>query len=298
MDLMYHFALPFMGFGIVTFSVVLLFVFGVSAYATLKFALKPLQEISDSAAAISTRALHARLDTKSVPSEIAPLVDSFNRVLGRLEHGFRVQQDFLATAAHELKTPLALIRAQIELMEASDHRGAVLNDVEQMARQVQQLLLLAEASEIHSYRFAVVDVHETVMEAARFLQRAAEAADVTLVTPEYASGPPCLADRGALFTLLKNVLENAIEHAPRGSEVQVDIHDATVSVRDWGPGVSEEQLPHLFSRFWRGAHRRDQGAGLGLAICQEVALAHGWTLTAHREDPGLRVCLSRPRPSK
>ena len=106
-----EFTLPFMGAGVVIFSLVLLIVFGICAYVTLEYTLRPLRKLSESATSISPRALHARLRTETVPSEIAPLVHSFNRALDRLEHGYRVQQEFLATAAHELKTPLALIRA-------------------------------------------------------------------------------------------------------------------------------------------------------------------------------------------
>ncbi|HVK56599.1 MAG TPA: ATP-binding protein [Burkholderiales bacterium] len=288
------FSLPFMGAGITLFSLVLLFVFGACAYAMLRYTLKPLRELSDSAAAISPRSLHARLQTNAVPTEIAPLVDSFNRVLERLEQGYRIQQEFLSTAAHELKTPLALIRAQIELIEDGHDRSSLLNDVKHMTRQVQQLLLLAEASEVQNYSFTVVDVQEVAQEAANYLQRMADAADVNVVTPDNASGVQWLADRGALFTLFKNMLENAIQHAPPGTEVRVEVNTAAVSVRDWGPGVNQEQLSQIFSRFWRGAHRRDHGAGLGLTICQEIALAHGWTLSAHRANPGLRLCLSPP----
>ena len=93
------FALPFAGVGILLFSLVLLVVFGVWGYVTLRYALKPLRKISDSAAAISPQSLHGRLETSGVPMEIEPLVDSFNRALARLEQGYRIQQEFLATAA-------------------------------------------------------------------------------------------------------------------------------------------------------------------------------------------------------
>ena len=95
-----------------------------------------------------------------------------------------------------------------------------------------------------------------------------------------------------MFTLLKNLLENAIQHAPQGTEVRVDVGATVVTVRDWGPGASPEQLPKMFLRFWRGAHRRDHGAGLGLTICQEIALAHGWMLSAHSANPGLLLRLT------
>ncbi|WP_149195732.1 ATP-binding protein [Luteimonas suaedae] len=286
-----EFTLPFMGAAVVIFSVLLLVVFGICAYVTLGYTLKPLRKLSESATSISPRALHARLRTEAVPSEIAPLVHSFNRALDRLEHGYRVQQEFLATAAHELKTPLALIRAQVELREEGEDRDALLGDVEHMTRQVQQLLLLAEASEVQNYGFATTDVQEVAQDVVAYLQRMAEAAHVH-VTLSGASVARWQADRGALFTLLKNLLENAIEHAPRGTEVQVEVDAETVTVRDSGPGVDPQHLSQMFSRFWRGAHRRDQGAGLGLAICREIALAHGWVLSAHRADPGLLLRLS------
>jgi two-component system, OmpR family, sensor histidine kinase QseC len=117
MKLIQHkFALPYLGTGIGIFSAVLIVAFGLCAYITLRYALKPLRDISEAAAAISPRSLHARLQTEAVPAEVSPLVDSFNRALERLEQGYRVQQEFIATAAHELKTPLALIRGQIELV--------------------------------------------------------------------------------------------------------------------------------------------------------------------------------------
>lgn len=288
-----EFTLPFMGAGVAMFSVVLLIVFGICAYVTLEFTLQPLRKLSESATSISPRSLHARLRTEAVPSEIAPLVHSFNRALDRLERGYHVQQEFLATAAHELKTPLALIRAQVELKEEGEDRDALLGDVEHMTRQVQQLLLLAEASEAQNYGFSATDVQEVAQDVVAYLQRMAEAAQVH-VTLLGASVARWRADRGALFTLLKNLLENAIQHAPRGTEVRVEVDAGSVTVRDSGAGVDPQHLSQMFSRFWRGADRRDQGAGLGLAICREIALAHGWVLSAHRADPGLLLRLSLP----
>jgi len=293
--LMYQeFALPFTAAGLTLFTLVLVLVFGPFVYFTLRYALKPVRQLSDAAAGISPRSLHVRLSTRAVPREVAPIVDSFNRVLDRLEHGYRIQQEFLATAAHELKTPLALIRAQVELSPPSAESGMLLQDVEHMSRQVQQLLLLAEASEVQNYRPTTVDMHEVMRQAAGYLHRMADAGKVRLELPAQTAAVVWLADRGALFTLLKNLLENAIQHAPAGTAVSVEVDATSMTVRDWGPGVPQDQLSSIFARFWRGLHRRDKGAGLGMAICQEIAQAHGWTLTASRAQPGLRVVLERP----
>ncbi|AJD48738.1 histidine kinase, Classic [Isoalcanivorax pacificus W11-5] len=287
------FAVPFMSTGITVFSLVLFFVFGACAYVTLTYTLKPLRRLSAGAAAISPRSLHARLQLHAVPTEIAPLVESFNRVLDRLEQGYRTQQAFLASAAHELKTPLALIRAQIELMEGGEDRRALLNDVQHMTRQVQQLLQLAETSERYNYHFTEVDVAEVAREAVAYLQRMADSGAVSLQAPGHSVSVPWLADRSALFTLLKNLLENAIQHAPPGTSVMVAVGANALAVRDQGPGVSEVDRARMFTRFWRSAARRDHGAGLGLAICQEIAQAHGWTLSVHPAEPGLLLQVRR-----
>lgn len=287
-------AWPLIGRGIIAFSTVLFVVFGICAYFTIRVTLRPLRAVSEAAAAISPRSLHARLEAGSVPSEIRPFVESFNRVLERVEAGYRVQQEFLATAAHELKTPLALLRGQIELQDDNADRAALLSDIEYMSRQVQQLLLLAEASEAHNYALTEVHMRDAALDVASYLQRMAEAADVRITVAESPEDVTWQADRGALFTLLKNLLENALQHAPPATSVTVEIRPDTLTVRDVGPGVDEAQLPLLFARFWRGAHRRDQGAGLGLAICQEIALAHGWTLTAERAAPGLCFLVTNP----
>ncbi|WP_130470824.1 ATP-binding protein [Candidatus Magnetaquicoccus inordinatus] len=293
MNLLHRVALPLVVTGIALFSLVLLCAFGVSAYITLRYTLKPLRDISESAAKISPRYLHTRLHTKAIPAEIAPLIDSFNQVLERLEQGYRTQQEFLGNVAHELKTPLTLIRAQIELHHLGESNGnTLLDDVEYMTRQVQQLLLLAEAVEVHNYTFTKVRIHNIVDEVIAYLQRMAESANI-LLTVSATDDALWQADRGALFTLLKNLLENAIQHAPANTAVSVEIANNMVTVRDSGPGVDNADLPLLFERFWRGAHRRDHGAGLGLAICKEIACAHGWQLLALQAKPGLQFQLSR-----
>jgi signal transduction histidine kinase len=290
------FALPFIRLGVITFSLVLLVIFAACAFLSLKYALRPLRKVSQAATQISPRSLSHRLETEHVPAELIPLIASFNQALGRLETSFRSQQDFLATAAHELKTPLTLLRAEVELME--DHaevREPLLMQVSQLARQVQQLLLLAEASEPLSYRFSDVDASDVARDAVGYLRRIADDASVRLDIHDDEAVTKWHADRGAFFTLLKNLIENAVQHAPVGTVVSVDVRPESLSVRDQGAGVAPEHMPHLFERFWRGPHRRDTGAGLGLAICQEICTAHGWSLTACNGLTGLTVTVCRLR---
>jgi two-component system, OmpR family, sensor histidine kinase QseC len=269
------------------FCLAALLVYFLVMSSTLRVILKPLNEASAIAARMTPRNLGARLEVDGVPSELRPLVENFNSALDRLEHNYRLQQEFLAAAAHELKTPLALIRGQIELGIDATNRQGLLQDVSRMGRQVQQLLHLAEASEPQNYVFAALDLESLVQEVARYIERLAGAQGVQLqVEVERGAALP-RADRGALFTLLKNLLENAIQHSSPGAVVRLRASSQTIVVEDEGEGASPEDLPKLFARFWRSPQRRDLGAGLGLSICREIAAMHGWQLEGRNGECGM-----------
>lgn len=273
------------------FAIASVALFTLAVYFTLRRVLKPLHETSAAAARIDADNISKRLSTHNIPTEFLPVVDAFNLTLDRLEKGYNVQRAFLAGAAHELKTPLALIRAQIDMKDGRD-REALLRDVDLMARQVNQLLHLAEASETQNYVFECVDVAAAVEDVVDYLRRLAELRQV-YVDIRCAPGMPDLqADRGATFMLLKNILENAIQHSPVGGVVAVTIDSGRISIRDEGPGIADDELPKLFTRFWRGSMRRNEGAGLGLSICKEIAAAHKWRLDARSTGRGAEFILS------
>ena len=275
--------------GLLALGATFVLVFLVTIHLSLRRALLPVRAASSAARRISPRTLSKRLPAAEQPRELRPLVEAFNAALDRLQGGFKTQQEFLSNAAHELKTPLALIRAQVELAEEGAWRDQILDDVDRVARQVQQLLLLAEASEPQNYRIEALDPQPAVREVFDFMERVASRHGVTLGLQLSPALRFWRADRGALFTLLKNLLENAIQHSPPGGVVTLAVSPDGFSVLDCGKGVAEEDLPRLFERFWRGVDRREQGAGLGLAICTEIAAAHGWRLSAHRRSPGLEL---------
>ncbi len=248
-------------------------VVGVTFYRTLK----PLRRASEAAARIDPGNLTARLPTEGMPPELAPLILAFNQALQRLQDGYRVQQEFLATAAHELKTPLALMRGQIELDGVLD-RKTLLADIDHMGRQVHQLLHLAEVSERQNYVFETVDPRLVAEDVLAHIARLAERRGVSMVLLATSQPLAIAADRGALFVLLRNLLENAILHTPAGGEVGLELDPAWLRVRDSGPGIAPGEHAMLFKRFWRGAASQGEGAGLGLAICHEIAQVHGWSI--------------------
>jgi signal transduction histidine kinase len=273
------------------FALASVVLFTIAVYFTLRRVLTPLRETSAAAARIDADNISKRLSTRNLPIEFLPVIEAFNLTLDRLEKGYIVQRAFLAGAAHELKTPLALIRAQIDMEGATD-REALLRDLDLMARQVNQLLHLAEASETQNYVFESVDVAAVAEDVVDYLRRLGELREV-YVDIRCAPGIPALrADRGALFMLLKNLVENAIQHSPSGGVVAVTVDADHLCVRDEGPGFPVGEAPKLFTRFWRGPTRRNEGAGLGLSICKEIALAHKWDLAARSTGHGAEFILS------
>jgi two-component system sensor histidine kinase QseC len=277
-------------------SIAAMMAFSVVILVTMNRMLRRLKGISAAAACIDPANLRARLAVENVPKEIVPLIESFNQALARLEAGFRIQQEFLATAAHELKTPLALIRGEIEL-DGPTNRKAILSDLDHMGRHVHQLLHLAEVSDANNLAFSPTDATPVVHDAVGFIERLTQARQI-LVQIDHPSVPVMIgADASALFVLVRNLVENAAHHAPNHSTILVTVDPQGISVRDQGPGIPVDDMPMLFKRFWRGAHRRDVGAGLGLSICSEVARGHGWTLSARNLLPSgaeFRVAFATP----
>jgi two-component system sensor histidine kinase QseC len=275
----------------VRFALVSVVLFTVAVYFTLRKVLTPLRETSAAAARIDAQNISKRLSTRHLPVEFLPVVEAFNLTLDRLEKGYIVQRAFLAGAAHELKTPLALIRAQID-MEGTADRAILLHDLDLMARQVNQLLHLAEASETQNYAFELIDVAVVAEDVVDYLRRLTERRQVYVDVRRAPEIPALRADRGAIFMLLKNLMENAIQHSPMGGIVAVTIETDHLCIRDEGPGITVGDLPKLFTRFWRGPTRRNDGAGLGLSICQEIAAAHKWELRARSTGNGAEFILT------
>lgn len=253
-------------------------IFAISMRFTFNRMLRPLRTLSEQAGKITPRNLATRLSDQEIPKEVQPLIQSFNGVLDRLERGFNNQQRFLASTVHELQTPLTLIRGQIEVPEFARNQQQLLADVDLMSRQVRQLLHLAEVTEPRNYQMNVVDLTETVRSVVDFLSRHAMDEQVRIDVHEHVTALLVECDKSAVFILLKNLVENAVAAAPAHSTVVIDVNEQSISVTDDGPGIRQEHLPHIFTRFWRGPDSVHDGAGLGLAICRQIAVEHDWHL--------------------
>ena len=261
-----------------------LVLFGIVILVGLKFSLAPVRRASRDVEAISSQNLSTRISTHDMPVEILPMVDGINRSLGRIEDAFLVQQRFLANAAHELKTPLSILRGQLEIRVDPEERAVMLLEIDAMAHTVNQLLQLAEASDIGSYRFETVDLAAAAQEAIMLVKSLADGRtvgiDLKVVAPSYVRG-----DRAAIQIALRNVLENALHHSPPKSLVELRVDGHAVVIRDLGAGLSEEVRIHAFERFWR-LDRSGSGTGLGLSIVKEIMDAHHGDVRAENAQDG------------
>jgi len=223
--------------------------------------------------------------------ELSRLASSFNSMLGALEEATRAQRQLVADASHELRTPLTSLRTNIEVLARErelppGERERLLSDVTEqlgeMTKLIAELIELArgqqDAGEPEDVRLDLLTA-EAVERARR---NRPGVVFTTRLEESLAHGVPATIERA-----VANLLDNAAKWSPPGGEVEVTVRDGNVVVRDHGPGIEDEDIPHVFDRFYRArAARGLPGSGLGLAIVRQVAEAHGGAVAAERAEGG------------
>jgi signal transduction histidine kinase len=288
--------------GLLVGGPLLLALFAGIAWAAVGRALRPVEALRRGAEEITGGGESARLPLPEARDEIHRLGVTLNRMLERLEEAGRRQRGFVADAAHELRSPLASMRAQLEVAGAHPERvdtarlaGGVLADTLRLGRIVEDLLALARLDERPASVLAgELELGEVAREVAERLPR--EGAEVVLALD---GGTRVRGDRHALGRVVQNLLDNAVRHAASRVELSVGAEGglAVLSVTDDGPGIPPADRERVFERFTRldDARARDQGgAGLGLAIAREIVRAHGGELTAEGGAEGARLVVRLP----
>ena len=278
-----------------TFALVLPLIFfagatGLTIWFGIRHALLPVEDIRAALKRMGHRALQP-LDSASAPTEIRPLVEEFNLVLDRLDQASAAQQRFVANAAHQLRTPLAGIRTQLELLQGETNADArearcrqCISAIERLGHLVNQMLVLlsAEPSGRHADLAAPIDVPELIRERSPEWIRLAETQRIDLgfeLQPARVNGDPLL-----LGEAIANLVINAIHYTPPNGEVTIRcrLHgsDALIEVEDNGPGIPRDARESIFERFFRLPGTSGQGSGLGLAIVREIARGFGGEVRA------------------
>lgn len=277
------------------------------AYVLAGHTFKPVDQLINEVEAITDgRSLHRRVPTDEADEELARLADTLNRMMGRLQTSFGALRRFTADASHELKTPLTVVRADVERAMhpgASSHERMqaleeAMQEIARMSDLVDSLLTLARADEgrfdLHREPVHLEPLIRDVYETAVIL---GEDAGVSVALP-LVEDAVVLGDGPRLRQLFLNLITNAIKYTPRGGHIEMTLSHRNNSeigfaVRDTGVGIAAADLPHVFDRFWRADRARSRraggdgrsptergGFGLGLSIAQWIVQAHGGTLSA------------------
>jgi signal transduction histidine kinase len=265
----------------------ILLVLLVTDIAIFRRALLPLRQASETAQQIGPARTDIRLPLDEIPSEVRPLVSAVNKALDRLDEGFRVQREFTADAAHELRTPLSILRARVETLDDPRVAEALRSDIEAMSRVVGQLLDIAELEAFTIDPSERADLQAACAEVAEFvaplaLEQGREIALSGASAPVWVKGNAEMIKRA-----IRNLAENAIRHAPKATLVEFVVEEnGTVKVQDRGPGISNEERELIFQRFWRRNRNQQGSSGLGLSIVRRIAELHGATIDVQNRIAG------------
>jgi two-component system OmpR family sensor kinase len=248
----------------------------------------------------------ARLPQADVPAEIAPFLESIQRLLDELTETLEQQRRFVANAAHELRSPVAALHLQainlepVVSEEGRERLEQLRNGMERMRRLLEQLLAMARSEANHG-EVASLSLGHVAREVVAELVRAAEAKGIDLGMDlddeeAWVRGTDLL-----LHTLIRNAVENAVKYGPPGSLVTVSVYrqdsDAVVAVDDDGPGIPASHAEQVFESFYRVPGTSEPGSGLGLAIVAAIAKRLGGRATLRRREggPGMRFEYRQPR---
>jgi two-component system OmpR family sensor kinase len=255
-------------------------------------AIKPIEEISTTAAKISAGDLSQRINIAETESELGQLAAVLNSTFARLESAFAQQKQFASDAAHELRTPVAVMLTQTQTAlnrerDAESYKQTVeacQRAAQRMRKLIESLLELArfDAGQEVLKRLHF-DLSRTISDCAELVQPLAEERGIKIISE--LSPLEITGDSQRLSQVIMNLLTNAIQYNRRGGEVRVSLESqnglAVLAVADTGPGIAPEDLPRVFERFYRGdKSRTGAGAGLGLSICKAIVEAHGGTIGA------------------
>jgi heavy metal sensor kinase len=247
---------------------------------------------------ITAENLKMRLKIPGTKDEIESLAQTFNQMIGRLDEAFTTQRQFMEDISHELKTPLSVLKGELEvtlkkIRSTQEYETTLLSSLEEvngLIGIVENLLTLARFdAKTTTLQEVSLDLNLLLKDAVEAIQVLAIQKNITLQLNS-AHTVETLADKNQLKRLIINLLDNAIKYTPSGGKISIDLRQqkdsADIEISDTGIGIPEKELPHIFDRFYRVDKSRSSiGFGLGLSIAQSIAMAHGGKIYARANIP-------------
>ncbi len=261
-----------------------------------RIGLRPLQRAAAQAESIGPGAVSARLPEEGLPREVLALVGAVNGALNRLEIAFQSQQRFIADAAHELRTPVAVLKAHVGILPDVDRFSAWKEEIDAMDRLVNQLLDSARLDVVVVEKGEVVELNQVAQAVASQLGPLAINAGKSIEVIPAAAPVVIHGSVDLLACALRNLVENAVRYTSVGTAVSIEVsHPPTLRVIDHGPGVRPQERELIFKRFWQGGRDRGGGAGLGMDIvARTVAALDGAISIGDAPDGGAVFTLQFP----
>jgi heavy metal sensor kinase len=280
-------------------------------YVLMRRALRPVDEIRQKAAQITSRNLSERLPVVHTGDELERLATDLNHMIERLEESFQQVNRFSADASHELRTPLTVLQGGLEAIAQKEHNlpaevrdtiGSALEETQRLAKIVESLLAISrlETGEAR-VQLGRLDFAELVCTTADQMRLLAEEKHISL-SCDGTEPVQVEADPARLKQVVVNLLDNAVKYTPEGGSVIITVNSqngrAVLEMEDTGLGISASDLPHIFERFYRADKARSRqmgGAGLGLSIVRSICTAHGGQVTVtSTEGSGSRFRIELP----
>lgn len=260
-------------------------------HLAVKRSIYPLKELASELS--ERRADNLAPVSRAVPQETQTLVDALNRLFARVQTSIEREQRFTSDAAHELRSPLAALKVQTEVLALSDtaeqpyHLQQIQQSLNRAEHLINQLLTLARLDPEQGLKnTAPINWERLSSQVLQNTNLSAREKRIRLKR-EFLAEPPLLQGDDALLQLmLRNLLDNAVRYSPENSEVGLYFHADRIEVRDQGTGIAPEHLSRIKERFYRPAGQNAQGSGLGLSIAEHIAKLHGLTLKLENRDGG------------
>jgi heavy metal sensor kinase len=293
-----HEVLRNLGFSLLFLLPLTVILTGLSGVFLVQLTLRPVDQMIETIHQITAENLKLRLKIPGTKDEIDSLAQTFNQMISRLDEAFTTQRQFMEDISHELKTPLSVLKGELEvtlkrIRSAQEYETTLhssLEEVDHLVGIVENLLTLARFdAKTTTLQKVSLDLNGLLKDAVEAIQVLAIQKNVTLQLNS-AHTVEILADKNQIKRLILNILDNAIKYTPSGGKISIDLRQqkdaADIDITDNGIGIPESELPHIFDRFYRvDKSRSSVGFGLGLSIAQSIAMAHGGKIYARANIP-------------